>query len=89
MSSAKQMSSAKIAGWKTYSVGIIAIFAGTYALKLGHWSDGIKGIIFGLALISLRDAVAKILREVGQTRSALMHLRAAVDAELTTRPGRR
>jgi thiamine transporter ThiT len=77
------------AGWKTYTVAVIAICFGLYALRRGYWSDGVKGIVFGLALIALRDAVTKILREVAQTRSALMHLRAAVDAELTTRPGRR
>ncbi len=83
------MSGAQMAGWKTYTVGILAICVGVYALRRGNWSDGIKGIIFGLALIALRDAVTKILREVAQTRKALMNLRAAVDAELTTRPGRR
>lgn len=73
-------------GWKTYTVAVIAIIAGLVAFAKGNWSDGVKGVIGGCALISLRDAVAKILRAIEANRRAVSNLRAAIDVYLTRRP---
>jgi hypothetical protein len=73
------MTTLQIIGWKTYAVGAVAIVAGLIAWTQGYVGDGLKGIIGGFALISLRDAVAKILRAIEDNRAALDNMRAAID----------
>ena len=71
-----------IVGWKTYAVGVAAIAIGFVALAYGHWADGAKGVLGGLALIALRDAIAKVLRAVEANRRAFADMRATVEAEI-------
>jgi hypothetical protein len=76
---------ARIIGWKTYAVAALSILIGVYAFSQGLGVEGVKAIIFGLALISLRDALAKHLRLTEENRKALDNLRAAVDGLYTIR----
>ncbi|MGB8510874.1 MAG: hypothetical protein WCD76_21050 [Pyrinomonadaceae bacterium] len=76
----------QIIGWKTYGVAALALVAGSVAFAHGEYSDGVKGIIFGLALISLRDAVAKILRGIEDCRRSLDNMRGAIDIESNGQP---
>ncbi|MET0466902.1 MAG: hypothetical protein ABW007_27320 [Chitinophagaceae bacterium] len=69
----------RVIGWKSYAVAALSIIAGAVAISLGLWVDGVKAIIFGLALISLRDALAKHMRLTDENRRALDNLRGAVD----------
>jgi hypothetical protein len=78
------MTTAQIIGWKTYAVAVIAIIAGLVAWTQGYVGDGLKGIIAGFALISLRDAVSKILRAIEDNRAALDNMRAAIDTHWKT-----
>lgn len=73
------MTPTQIIGWKTYSVGVVAIIAGLYAWLRGNVGDGLKGIIGGLALIAIRDAMAKILHAVEANRKSLDNMRGAID----------
>jgi hypothetical protein len=72
----------QIVGWKTYAVAVLSLIIGVWSLAYGYTADGIKGIIFGFALIALRDATAKILRAVDDTCKTLSSLRATIEAEL-------
>jgi len=69
----------KIVGWKTYLVAAAAILAGLFAFHNGNVSDGIKGTIFGCALISLRDTLGKLLSGIESIRKSLDNLRGAID----------
>jgi hypothetical protein len=74
------MTRLQIIGWKTYAVGVVSLILGGIALARGNVSDGLKGIVFGLALISLRDAVGKILRAIDDNRKSFNNMRAVVEA---------
>ncbi|OLE52673.1 MAG: hypothetical protein AUG51_17020 [Acidobacteria bacterium 13_1_20CM_3_53_8] len=73
----------QIVGWKTYGVAGLALASGLYALYHQAWADGIKGIIAGLALVALRDAIGKILQALNENRAALNNVRAAVEVLLS------
>jgi uncharacterized membrane protein (GlpM family) len=73
------MQTSQIIGWKSYAVGAVCIIIGMAALTRGYWGDGLKGILGGLALITLRDAIAKILRAIEDNRRAMDNLRAVAD----------
>lgn len=77
------MGSLKIIGWKTYLVAAVAIIAGSIAIYRGHHGEGLKGIIAGLALIAVRDAIGKLMWLVEENRQTLANLRAAIEASLT------
>ncbi len=79
------MRTAQIIGWKTYAVAVLALIAGGYALTQRLWAEGIKGILFGLALIALRDVLGKILSLTDANRRTLADLRATIEADLTSR----
>lgn len=81
----RQISRGQQVGWKTYAVAALAIVLGIVALANGQTADGLKGIVFGLALISLRDAIGKILRSIEGNRHALSDLRAAIETTLDRR----
>jgi hypothetical protein len=76
------MTSLQIIGWKTYAVGVVSIILGCIALRSGNVGDGLKGIVFGLALIALRDAIGKILRAIDDNRKSFNNMRAAVEAAM-------
>ena len=80
------MDSFKIIGWKTYLVAAAAILAGCLAIYQRHWGEGLKGIIGGLALIAVRDAIGKLMWLVEENRQTLANLRAAIEASLTKEP---
>lgn len=69
-------------GWKVYAVAVASIILGAVALHKGFVADGLKGLVFGLALASLRDAIGKILHGIEGNRRALSDLRAAIEAAL-------
>ncbi len=66
-------------GWKTYAVAALSVILGGIALAQGHIADGCKGIVFGLALIAMRDALSKILCSIEGNRRALSDLRAIIE----------
>jgi hypothetical protein len=70
------MNRKEIVGWKTYGVAAISISIGILALAHGYVADGLKGVIFGLALISLRDGLGKVLSTTEGIGRALADLRA-------------
>jgi len=72
----------QIVGWKVYGVAVISILCGMFALAHQHWVDGLKGIVFGLALITLRDTMGKILRAADDNRKALNNVRASIETLL-------
>lgn len=74
------MNTFQFIGWKSYAVGVLCIVIGAIALVRGNLGDGLKGILAGLAIISLRDAVTKILRTVEENRRAMDNVRAALDS---------
>jgi len=63
-----------------YWVGFIALLFGLFALYYGNRADGWKGIIFGLAIVTLRDVAGKILRKIEDNNKALNHLRASIES---------
>jgi uncharacterized membrane protein YjjP (DUF1212 family) len=67
-------------GWKTYSVAAAAIVCGVIALVNGYWSDGLKGIIAGLALMTIRDAIGKLHEAIDINHRTLRDLRASIDS---------
>lgn len=69
-------------GWKTYAVAALSVVLGAIAFAQGYVADGLKGIVFGLALIALRDAMGKILHSIEGNRRALSHLRASIETVL-------
>jgi hypothetical protein len=69
-------------GWKTYAVAALSIVLGGVAFACGYIADGLKGIVFGFALIALRDAISKILHDIESSRHALSDLRASVETAL-------
>jgi hypothetical protein len=79
------MRETEIVGWKTYGVAVIALIGGVVAFYYHYWADGVKGIVFGLALIALRDSIGKILRSNEGNRRTLSDLRAAIECELTSK----
>lgn len=79
----------EIVGWKSYGVAVLAIFSGLGALYHHQWGDALKGIVGGLALIALRDAIGKILRAIDDNRRALNNMRAAIEMLLDQHAGRR
>lgn len=83
------MKSLHIIGWKTYSVAVISILCGWAALTHHSWSDGIKGIIFGLALIAVRDSIGKMLAAADGNRKALNNVRAGIEVLISKQSERR
>lgn len=79
------MKLSKIVGWKTYAVAAVSILAGLIALKQRNIDGAVKGLIAGAALISLRDVLGKVLEMVDANRKSLDDLRAAIEAELTSK----
>ena len=79
------MTRREIIGWKTYAVGVLSIICGSVALARGHVGYGLEGIIGGLALIALRDAIGKILRGIDGNRTSLNNMRAAIETLLSKR----
>jgi hypothetical protein len=66
-------------GWKTYLVAALSIGAGMVALGNGYVGDGLKGIIGGLALAALRDAMGKIQQSIDSNRRVVRDMRAAIE----------
>lgn len=66
-------------GWKTYGVAALAIIAGGFALWHGNAGDGLKGIIGGLALAAIRDALGKLHEAIYINHRTLRDVRAALD----------
>ncbi len=79
----KLISHFKIVGWKCYLIAAAAIIAGCIALYYRHWGEGVKGIIVGLALIAVRDAIGKLMWLVEENRKTLANLRAVIEASLS------
>jgi hypothetical protein len=79
------MTPAKIIGWKVNAVGVVSILLGLLGLLERQPVEGIKGILFGFALIAIRDTLSKVLAAIDSGRRALSDLRAAIETELSTR----
>jgi hypothetical protein len=79
------MTPAKIIGWKVNAIGVVSILLGLAALLEWQTIEGIKGILFGLALIAVRSTLATILATIDSARIALSDLRAAIETELEKR----
>lgn len=79
------MTPAQIFGWKNYALAVVCILIGGYAFYRGNIDGGVKGILAGLALITLRDVMGKLLKAADDNCESLKHLRAAIEAELSTR----
>jgi hypothetical protein len=74
---------AKIIGWKVNAVGVLSILLGVWALAEKQYVEGIKGILFGAALLSLRDTLGNILAAIDSARVAMSDLRAAIETSLS------
>lgn len=81
------MTPAKIAGWKTYTIGVFCILAGLWAFRRGDLDGTVKGLLAGMLIISLRDVLGKVLTSIEANRQSLDDLRAAIETELSTRRG--
>lgn len=79
----------QIVGWKTYLVGALASICGGIALSNGYTGEGLKGIIAGLALVTLRDAIGKVLRAIDDNREALNNMRASLEGVIEDAARRR
>lgn len=77
------MKSAQITGWKNYGVAVLCIIAGLWAFRRGDMDGAVKGILAGLAVISLRDVFGKVLRGVDANCQAMDGLRAAIETLLS------
>jgi hypothetical protein len=77
----------QIIGWKTYGVATLAILFGLHAASRGNWSDGLKGIIGGCAVIALRDVLGKILSALDENRKAMNNMRASIEALMDNKTG--
>ncbi|MCP9494268.1 MAG: hypothetical protein MSG64_07420 [Pyrinomonadaceae bacterium MAG19_C2-C3] len=71
-----------IIGWKTYAVAALSCVLGIVAFSHGYLADGLKGVVFGLALIASRDVQGKIMRVIESERRAFDDLRATIEAHL-------
>jgi hypothetical protein len=79
------MTHGQISGWKNYSLATGLILIGLYAFYRGNSDGGIKAILVGCAIITLRDAIGKGLRMLNDNCEALEDLRAAIETVLSTR----
>ncbi len=79
------MTPENIIGWKNYAVAALFILVGLWAFERGNMDGGVKGLLAGLAWISLRDVFGKVLAAVNENRRSLEGLRAAIETELSTR----
>jgi len=77
------MTAGKIIGWRNYAVAALCILTGVWALSRGSVASGVEGILAGLFIVSLRDALGKVLRAVDDNRQSLDGLRAAIETELS------
>ena len=73
----------KIIGWKVNAIGVVSILFGVWALAKQQHVEGIKGILFGAALLSMRDTLGKILAAIDSARIAMSDLRAAIETCLS------
>jgi len=76
---------AKIIGWKNYAVATLCFVAGLWAFAKGNVDGGVKGILAGLMVISLRDVLGKVLMAVNANCESLNGLRAAIETALEKR----
>jgi hypothetical protein len=79
------MTPRQIVGWKNYAVAALCIIVGLWALKRGNIADALKALFVGLAIISLRDVLGKVLTAVDSNCEKLDNLRAAIEADLKRR----
>jgi hypothetical protein len=79
------MTPAQISGWKNHLLGAVLIFIGLCAFYRGNVDAGAKAVLAGCALITLRDALGKLLKAVDANCETLNDLRAAIETELSTR----
>ncbi len=82
------MTPARIIGWKNYAVAGLFILVGLWAFERGNMDGAVKGLLAGLAWISLRDVLGKVLWAVDANCRSIDGLRAAIETELSTREGR-
>jgi hypothetical protein len=83
MTPPKIITPSTVIGWKVNAVGVASILLGLLAVVQKYYGEGIKGVMFGLALISLRDTLGKILAAIDSARIALSDLRAAIETSLS------
>ena len=76
------MTPARIFGWKNYALAVACILIGLAAFYRGNIDGGVKGVFAGLALITLRDVMGKLLKAVDDNCESLKHLRAAIETSL-------
>jgi hypothetical protein len=77
------MTPSKITGWKNYALAVICIGIGLWNLHHGNTDAGIKGLLAGAAIITLRDVLGKMLQAINANQQALNGLRAAIETELS------
>ncbi len=82
------MKPGKIIGWKNYALAVVCILLGLWAFSRGNMDGGVKGVLAGLAIITLRDVLGKVLGAVEANCKSLDDLRAAIETELSTRRDR-
>ena len=76
------MTPSQITGWKVNAIGVVSILLGLVGFFEKQPVEGTKGIMFGLALIALRDALGKVLGAIDSARVAMSDLRAAIETDL-------
>jgi hypothetical protein len=79
------MTPAQISGWRNYLLAVVCIVIGLCAFYRGNVDGGVKGVLAGCALITLRNVIGKLLKAVDDNCESLKHLRAAIETELSTR----
>jgi hypothetical protein len=77
------MTPTEIIGWKVNAVGVASLVLGAVAIFEKQYIEGIKGILFGAALLSIRDTLGKMLGAIDSARIAMSDLRAAIETCLS------
>ena len=79
------MTAAKIIGWKNYALAATCILVSLWAFSRGNADGGVKALLAGIAIITFRDVLGKVLAAVEANRQSLDGLRAAIETDLSTR----
>lgn len=75
----------QIIGWKVNAIGVLSILLGVIGFVQGQHVEGTKGVMFGLALLTIRNVLGKVLGAIDSARMAMSDLRAAIEADLDKR----
>jgi hypothetical protein len=74
--------------WRNYALAWVCIFVGLWSFYRGDNDGGAKGVLAGLAIITLLDGFGKVLGAIDANRQSLDGMRGAIEAVLTRRKDR-